>query len=454
MNIRLKRTALLLLLMVPALAAHAGQRDDYARQWPLQSSTTDAGAYRVTLDREVYRSVRLGSLRDVDIFNGQGQAVPAALFVPPAPRAQDAQRIELPWFPLPSGVAARADDIAVISERDADGRVRRVETRLSDAPRAATPTADAWLVDASGVRGQIVALDLDWTGTATFDAAYRVEGSDDLRSWRTLQAQAQLVDLNRDGRRLQQRRIVLEGQARYLRLLPVGSQPAVPLSGVHAELARTAVTQDWQWETLRGRAATDQGATVFAFELDGRFPVARVDVDTTANDAAEWTLESRDSAEDAWQLRAGPWLAYQVGGGDRSPVQELGDTVRDRHWRLRSRTPTASGIPTLRLGYRPEAVVYLAQGAPPFSLAAGSGRATRAEVPLSQLIDGMRAQRGADWQPAVARLGTAQALSGTQAYEPAPPRRDWKSWLLWALLVGGALVVTGLALSLLRKPAA
>jgi hypothetical protein len=45
-----------------------------------------------------------------------------------------------------------------------------------------------------------------------------------------------------------------------------------------------------------------------------------------------------------------------------------------------------------------------------------------------------------------------QALAGTSALTPAPVERDWKAWLLWALLAGGALVVAGLAFSLLKKP--
>ena len=45
-----------------------------------------------------------------------------------------------------------------------------------------------------------------------------------------------------------------------------------------------------------------------------------------------------------------------------------------------------------------------------------------------------------------------QALAGAAALTPAPVERDWKAWLLWALLVGGALIVAGFAFSLLKKP--
>jgi hypothetical protein len=167
-------------------------------------------------------------------------------------------------------------------------------------------------------------------------------------------------------------------------------------------------------------------------------------------------LESRDADDAAWQHRAGPWVAFQVGaqgGQERSAEQALADIVRDRQWRLSSRTPV-NGVPMLRLGYRPEVMVFLAQGQPPFALVAGSARAMRADAPLAQLVEAIRARRGGDWQPATATLGTPVVLAGAQVLQPAPPQRDWKSWLLWGLLVLGAVVVAGFAASLLRQPRA
>ena len=100
------------------------------------------------------------------------------------------------------------------------------------------------------------------------------------------------------------------------------------------------------------------------------------------------------------------------------------------------------------LPFRPEAVVFLAQGAGPYSLAAGSARSQRANAPVAQLLAELRRQRGKDWQPSPAYLGTPSPLAGDAALEPA---RDWKSWLLWSVLALGALLVAGFAFSLLRS---
>jgi hypothetical protein len=51
-------------------------------------------------------------------------------------------------------------------------------------------------------------------------------------------------------------------------------------------------------------------------------------------------------------------------------------------------------------------------------------------------------------------LGARSAAGGEAAYAAAATPPNWRGWLLWALLIGGALLVAGFAISLIRsKPA-
>ena len=248
-------------------------------------------------------------------------------------------------------------------------------------------------------------------------------------------------------------------QARYLRLIPLRlDQRAFALAGVRAEVAAASVAQDWQWEEITGRRVVEKdGTAAFVYEIVGRFPFERADVVLPGNSSNEWVLKSRDSEASEWTSAAAPWMAFQLGGStaSRSPPQALLRLNRDHHWQLASTNAIEGEIPVLRLGYRPEVVVFLAQGSAPYALLAGSARAQRAESPLSRLVEALRAERGQDWQPATATLGAGESLASAQiALTPAPVARDWKAWLLWALLIGGALVVAGFAFSLLKKPAA
>ena len=451
----MKRLAWMALL---PLAAFAGVRDDYAQQWPLSLSNADAGAYRVVLDRSVYAQLQSPLLKDLEVVNAEGAPVAASLFDAEQPLAKAASRVDVPWFPLPATGNPQARDIASISEIAADGSLRRVV--LTDSSTMASGTANnEFLFDTSRLREPVQALQVTWAaGQAPFDRPYRVSASDDLKHWRLVQEEGHLVDLENHGARVFKDRIELEGvQAKYLRMAPLrNDQGALALTAVRAELVPGSASANWQWEEIAGKRVVEKDGThSFQFQVRGRFPFERADVVLPGNSSNEWTLQSRDDEETAWRPASAPWMAFQLEGAtsSRSAPQSLDRLNRDRYWRLLPGNATGDAVPTLRLGYRPEVVVFLAQGKAPYALVAGSARSQRVEAPLPQLVEALRAQRGQDWQPADATLGTMQALAGAAALTPAPIERDWKAWLLWALLVGGALVVAGFAFSLLKKPA-
>jgi len=146
---------LLQLLLLPV--AVAAPRDDYAQQWPLTLARDDAGAYRVTLDENVYRQLQDPVIGDAVVLNRDGVAVPTDVFAPQEPLAKPALRVALPWFALPSAPADGAQGWELVSQADADGRLRRVEVRTRDAASAALPR-NALLVDVSRVHEAIAAL--------------------------------------------------------------------------------------------------------------------------------------------------------------------------------------------------------------------------------------------------------------------------------------------------------
>ena len=452
----MKKLAWVLLLPLVVLAA---SRDDYASQWPLALQDADGGAYRVVLDREVYRQLQSPRLQDLVVVNAQGTPVATAVFPADAPLAQAGASIAVPWFPLPVDAGGPARDIAAISEIATDGSLRRVELRGPGT--TATATGDGgFVIDISQVRSPVAALRVAWSDAAAFDRGYRVSASDDLRQWRDVDADARLVQLLNNGQRIVEDRIVLPAvQVRYLRLLPQSPQTAaLAVTSVTAERVGHVAAPDLQWEALQGRRVEGSDGLGFEYVLDGRFPVEAADVVSAGNSTRGWSLESRDDDASPWQPAAPPWVAYRIDSGGKSsssPPQPLDGGMRHRHWRLLAREPFEGPSPVLRLGYRPEVVVFLAEGGPPFALLAGSARAWRQDAPLPQLVEALRAERGRDWQPATASLGARQTLAGDSALRPLEPPTDWKRWLLWGLLVAGALLVAGFAFSLLRsKPAA
>ncbi|CAD1794736.1 hypothetical protein CPBF426_04260 [Xanthomonas arboricola pv. juglandis] len=438
------------LLLVPLMAQAADVRQDYRQQWPLQVAGSDAGLYQLRLNAAIYRSAQDAGLRDVTVIDARGEEMPAALLPVDAAPAAAPRRQRLPVFALPAGAAPANGDLQLIAERDASGAVRRLEGRF--ATGAAAGAGGSWLIDASALGDRPRALWLYWDGNTPVQARLRVEGSDDLRDWHLLAADATVMALDNQAQRLQQRRIALDAGARYLRIVPVsGELPA--LRAVDAELDGVAAPLQSQWLELPGTA--QDKAVLYA--LPGRFPVTQVDVSGGQAEAVEWIAESRDADDAPWLRRAGPWLAYRLGAGNAaaSPPQQLSAPVRDRQWRLLAAQGRSTARPTLRVGYQPERMMFLAQGQPPYAVVAGSARVQRGDAPLASMLQALRRERGAQWQPAPASIAAqAQPLAGDAALQPAATPRDWKRWLLWGLLIGGAVLVGGFAVSLLRSPAA
>lgn len=437
------------LLALPALAV-AGASADYAMQWPLQLERDDAGAYRVQLDASVYQHVQSADLGDLAVLNADGEVLPVTLLDAPARQAERAP-VPVPVFALPVS-ADGTSSWHLVARADADGHLREVEVQ-GEGGSPAPEVGGAWLLDLSDIDLPVVALQLDWAATTALDLGYTVEASADLEHWRTLSTRGRLIDLQRDGQRLLHNRIVLPGgtDARYLRLTPEQRDPPIALTGVVAMLEAGTATAP-QWRVLQPLDSRP-GQRSYAYQLDGRFPVTQVDVALPGNHVVQWRLMSRDSAEATWRPRAGPWMDYRIerdGEVTRSAARVLDHAVRDRHWRLRAESGRSSATPpTLRLGYRPETVVFLAQGPAPYRLVAGSARASHDDSALAKLLDALRDQRGPGWQPARAELGGPQPLAGAAALTPP---RDWKTWLLWGVLGLGALLVAWLALAALRKP--
>lgn len=435
-----------------ALLAVTASAADYATQWSLDLAGADAGAYAVVLDETVYREARSAALADVDVLDATNAVVPAQLMRTGDGGRSEAPRVPLRWFALPA-TGDRQEGWSMAVERAADGSVLRVQAAA--APIGGDAGAEAWLVDASGLDARIEALHLEWAaGQDGIDRAYRVEASEDLRSWHPVQTQAQLVDLARDGERLLQRRVPVGADARYLRLLPARGQGSPRLQSVQAELASPDRRAPLQWRELDGTPLQEPGVTARLFELDGRFPVEAADLRYAGNGTGQWRLYSREHADAPWMLRAGPWVAYAIGsgeGGKRSAPQPLAGITRDRQWKLVGAQDDAS-TPRLRLGWRPEAVVFIAAGTPPYRLVAGSARAQRASAPVAQSLVAIRSVHGPGWQPGRATLSASRVLAGERALQPPAQPRDWRGWLLWALLLGGAMLVAAFAASLLRKP--
>jgi Protein of unknown function (DUF3999) len=497
-------------LFILFATARAAPLDDYAYAWPLQT-TGDSAAWQVELTPEIYAAIGTADLRDVEVVNAAGETVPFAPYrMLVSPAAHDVPLplpvFELPETPATSPAAAGDEAIRLHIERGADGKLRRLDAdvggvtppspphagtagggaRMPIVGRAAVganfanavpvPTSQRdLLLDASPIKEPLAGLRIDWDeNSADVTAQFALSASDDLQTWRSVLASATVLRLEQDGNRLDRHEIALSGiHAAYLRLRRLDDGPVLPhlrvLVHVVAQSTIAQPARQWLTATLTGSdvqhvdrtlpPGDGQRTVAYRYQLPAALAIEALKLELADdNSLARVHLMSHERTGNAtaWMLRA-EFVAFRLRQGDTVIGNDevlASSAGRAQDWRVEFVTPLAHA-PILSVAYLPQRFVFLSQGTGPYRLLAGSARARRGDYPVDSALAQLRGKLGAAWQPPLATPGTRSVLQGDRALEAPPPaavQRDWKTWLLWTVLVAAAALIGGLALSLLRNP--
>jgi hypothetical protein len=440
----------------------ADELQRYAWAWPL-SLEGDSAAWQVELPVDVYRSVNDRALRDLVVVDAAGNAVPTAARAVDAATTVSA-RSELPLFALPAGTSTSTSEgpLNLRIERDADGRLRSLGADLGAADAKPANAAEDWLVDASRLDAPIDSLRLDWDDAGAVNAQFALSASDDLQTWRNVVANASVLSLAQGGNRLDRHDIAAAGtRAKYLRLRRLDRGAA--LTGLHISAATSSIrsparaAREWLDVPAQGSAAgttTAAGGSEYHYALPAALPAEAIRLDLGAdNSVARVVLASRRNDTDAWTARA-EFTAFRLQQGGETIVNDeiaLPGAARDVEWRIQSATPLVHA-PTLQIAWRHDRFVFLGEAGQRYQLVAGSASARRADYPVDVALAQLRSKLGADWQPPLATLGTRETLAGEAALKTPTPasKYDWKTFLLWGVLVAAAAAIGYLAMNLLR----
>lgn len=439
--------ALLMLGLLAAGAAHANTPQDYAWQWPVQAEG-DAAAYVLELDAEVLQHVSRADLRDLAVFNADGEPVPFAPL--PHEQTEESRREPVAWLRVPLPAPGQPESLALRLERDADGRLRGLDLRTNDSTPT-PPERHDLLLDRGEDPPPVAALHvlLGEGAALPVNLRVRVSASDDLADWREIGHGLPLVALDDNGLRIERLKLEFTGSnARYLRLSIENDGQWPVIGALQAERRlRGADSREWKSLTLEGTPVADAPGS-FDYAIPGPLTIERVDVALpTTNAVAAVQVTARTGDQDWWRGVAS-FTAFRLGNNGEE-VRHVAPEVRitrDRQWRVATQ-PALSTAPALQLQYRPERFVLLAQGPRPYTLVAGSVRAAREDYPVQAAL------AASSTPPSKATLGARSEAGGAAAL--APKRgEDWQRWLLWAVLAVGAGLVMVVSLRVLRHPGA
>lgn len=432
----------LLLLAAGSLNAEDGQR--FARAFPVED-VGEAPVFAIELTPEVYATLTRPDRSDLAVLDATGRRLAISLGSPP-PVPPEAQRfaLPLPQALAPSGTAPLGERLAV---QVRDGGRRSVDVRIDAAPPA---PAMQWLVDAGETgRGGIDALVFSVPESAgDFRLSLAVHGSDDLLRWQPLEPAAPLLRVGQGEGRIQRLEVTLpHSRYRHLALQPLGGATLPPIEALHA-LRHDPASPPRRLHLLDAVAGSEDGRRL-QYPAPGPLPVVAVEPRLEERNAVNgFRLEQGQGAQaypllqgSAWRLEleegplySGPFPAVLGGEGPLTLVFDA-----------------PARAPRLGLWYHPERLLVLASGAPPYRLLAGSGSERSRFEGTEEALAMLKAAQAPGWEPPLARLGPGVEAGGSAALAPPAPDTGGR-WVLWAVLVLGAVAVAGASWRVLRQP--
>jgi len=423
------------------------------RSAPFVELALPAAAYARSRSRSIDSGNGLSDLRIVDARN---ERVPFAWLAPRAGEARASESLrDAVLYPLPARPAADGSwrspiDIVVEGERI---NVRRLSAR--GASTDGTARSGGWLIDLGERKPATPAPDqlrLAWSGPNEFSAAFDIATSDDLRNWRA-GGIGQVLALQSINGALTQPNVLLPASGgRFIRLVWADAATAPALNGAKAVTTqRDTVALDapteLSFEGVASAKDTKETNTAAArgidFDLGGPLPIAGIDLQwTTGTHVAPVRVLGRTRADEAWR-ELGSAVFYRLdrqGAVSNSPTWTL--RTNARYLRLLPDERAAALDPTqLRLRVHAELahLVFATQGQAPYRVQIGSADANSAALPIAALVPSLADER--------ARFGAAAVGDWTEI--AAAARRDdakqreaaLRPWLLWAVLIGGVVVL-------------
>jgi hypothetical protein len=442
-----------------ANAADSDRPDDYGLRYTLEARG-DAGLQRVSLPAAALAAMRTADRGDVRVFNASGQAVPLSI-APTRPQESSALPARWPIYPI-NATSTEQPNIGGMQlriEERAGQRTVRVDTAPAGKAATAITQQVGALVDTKTLSGALENLIIDADFPLGQPVPLTIAASKDLKSWRTLVDGAPVFRFGADGApssmSIALARAVVDKE--YLRVTwPL--QQSFLLRGVQIVPATQTTAVPRVTLPLVVPAATTTGEIII--DVPFAAPIHSLEIRAGAtNVLTPVRISGRSQRAEPWRSLASGVVYRISSGGTESfnPAIALnGVSVRELRIEADRVTPGFGATPpVVSAMIDPVDIVFLATGATPFSLAVGRVDAKRIALPLSSLIPGY--SQGAELALPQAAVNTASAvaaprdtstLSGVRESIGAPSNR---SMLLWAVLLGGVLLLGAIAWVIFRQ---
>jgi len=437
-------------------AADFPERDEYAWGFPL-TVQGDAEFFAAELPLSVYRSVSDPTLRDAGVYNSDGHPVPRWLERPLPENPKIEQAVVLGLVPLYGRQADQHDQLRVLLRKDAGGIALDMNAGKGDRPAASIDgegqVPSSYIVDLRNLEQPLEALEFAWVPLPQgFIGTVRIETSRDLQHWRSLGTPT-LAELQYEDTLIEQKRVSLPDEtADYLRISPQDMPESWRLEAVSGRYSEPGGIAGRE-SLVFGGLQSDEGESEYVFELGGFPPTDRVNLSLPGeNVVVRASIFYRQDGDESWRLAtSGIYYNLSRQGHIFRPEDVPVPVTRASVWKVRIDTGMTTGPVRLRLGWRPDRLLFVAQGTPPFELVTGRYKDRLEDFPQDKILGDsaifkMLRQSG---QAGSAVIGPREQLAGAQVMK-ARVALSVRTLILWAGLIGAVVLVGWLVYSLMK----
>lgn len=459
--------ALITLVLAGSNAAWAGdvpKPDDFAYGMTFQSSK-QASVYEAEIPLEVYRGTFRPDLGDLRVFDSAGKVVPHVVTPGGITEEDMTSQTDISVFPLREGTKQSQDALSVIVRRgDSDAQVN-VPADESSAKKIV-----AYLLDASQVSSPIQSIRFDWVAPSeTFLLQATLEASNDLKSWRTIVDDGVLAQFSLKNRGMTSKDVLVFPlvEAKYLRLRLSDQARIVPsfeINQAHVTFVTGQKSADREWTVVKATPFPNDPKS-FSFDLGAELPVDRVELLLPdGNHAFQGEISSQAKIDDpahpkTWRYSGLIYRLKEAGKNVTSGVITPGDAASrtpQRYWSLTINDDSAGfgqDLPSLKAGWVPEKIVFVAQGKGPYTLAFGSALIRKAQFDADSLL---QLEGNKELQRGQATIEKQRDLGGPQRLIPPPPpppsqKEIWGKRLALVGMIAATLLLGAMAYRLARQ---
>ena len=421
--------------------------------------TDNEPLYQTVLPIAVYQASRTNNLQDLTITNAAGEQVPYALledeYLHPQTEFNRKSQVLLA-HPVTESQLGNVSDLHIQLNQSSQHSTVDIQTN-------ATNHAEkfAYLIDAGEKHPAFKTLRIDWEGSEGKLLSFEVLASDNLKDWHAL-GSGVLIKIASDS--LIQNTIEIDGDdtSRYLQIRPTDAN-ATLIKQVRAEYltersADRAILQQ-KIDLLAREQDQDNHVINLDFEAKERYPAQYLRVELPQmNTVTSARFYVRNKLSEPWQYltTSSLYRTEKSGKISTNPDVQL-NTTTARYWRMQfdeSNGGLGAENPSISLGWRPHTVVWNARGSAPFQLNIGDNPSVVNFVEVQGLIPDYKIEKVL--QLPKANVGIALDSVNVSANETRNKQDTWttapdyKSWMLWAGLALGVLLLSGMAYSLLK----